>query len=299
MRLLQRHSRHRSLRRSFYTALVIAILALVGACTGGSAPDEDPPSVQELADGELAGGQAVDRVEVDESPADGTVDVAVVMVAGATAAQAGEVADEARAFAERHRKRATSRWTSQLYVGEPGSSTVQVEIYPTVDESAGKDVVDAFALSSLPGVTSASFAGGTPYVEVGEVADVAALVPALRASPAWDEGGSVHAGDDRLRITDEPRRVTTAQLEAIARASDRYPDGSFAVEAAATGDRYPEVFVNHVTSDQAAEITRTFTDASLASDNAEGYELDFTMRSASASDPNATVDSAGTFGRRG
>ncbi len=278
------------------TAVVIAILALVGACTGGSADDEDQPSVQELADGELAGGEAVDRVDVSESPADGTVDVSVVMADGATPAQAGEVADEARAFAERHRERATSRWTSHLYVGEPGSSSVQVEIYPTVDESAGQDVVDAFTLASLPGVTSASFAGGTPYVEVGEVADVAALVPTLRASPAWDEGGSVHAGDDRLRMMDEPRRVTIAQLEAIAQASDRYPSGSFAVEAAASGERYPEVFINHVTSDQAAEIARIFTDESLASDNAENYELDFTMRSASASDPDATVDSAGTFG---
>lgn len=289
---------HQFRHRPFGTAVVIAVLALVGACTGGSAGDEQPPSVQELADGELAGGQAVDRVEVSESPADGTVDVAVVMAAGATAAQAGEVADDARAFAERHRKRATSRWTSQLYVGEPGSSSVQVEIYPTVDESAGQDVADAFTLASLPGVTSASFAGGTPYVEVGEVADVVTLVPKLRASPAWDEGGSVHAGDDRLRMMDEPRRVTAAQLEAIAQASDRYPDGSFAVEAAASGERYPEVFVNHVTSEQATEITRIFTDASQASDNAEGYELEFTMRAQGDADPNATVDSAGTFGVR-
>lgn len=284
--------------RPFGTAVVIAIVSLVGACTGGSAADEDRPSVQELADGELAGGEGVARVEVSESPADGTVDVAVVMVPDATAAQAGEVAGDARAFAKRHRERATSRWTSQLYVGEPGSSSVQVEVYPTVDESAGRDVVDAFTLVSLPGVSSASFAGGTPYLEVRDVADVATLVPMLRASPAWDEGGSVHAGDDRLQMMDVPRRVTSAQLEAIARASARYPDASFAVEAAASGERYPAVFVNHVTSDQATAITRAFTDASLASDNEENYELDFTMRSTSASDPNTSVDSAGTFGVR-
>ena len=60
------------------TAVVIAILALAGACTGGSAADEDQPSVQELADGELAGKDAVDRVDVSESPTDGTVDVSAI-----------------------------------------------------------------------------------------------------------------------------------------------------------------------------------------------------------------------------
>jgi hypothetical protein len=280
--------------RTSAAPLVVVLLALLAGCT---AKDGDL-TVRQLADDALAGRPGVVRVAATESPSDGTVDVAVVMSTDATVDQAADAAERARKLAEAHHDRASTRWASQLYVGEPGSARVQVDIYPTVDDSASADVRSAFSFAALPGVTRAAFAGGTPYLEVGDVADVAAVVRELRSGSSWDEGGSVQAGDGRLRLMDEPARVTDAQLEAIARAAAQHPDGHFALEAAATGERYPELYVDRVTSSEATELTRTFTEPSLASDNPEGYELDFTMRAQGATDPNATVDSTGTFGRR-
>jgi hypothetical protein len=274
-------------------ALIVVLSGLLAGCTA-----DDDPTVEQLADDALTGRPGVVRVDTSESASDGTIDVAVVMLADATVDQAADLAERARRLAETHRDRAATRWTSQLYVGEPGSARVQVEVYPTVDDSAAEDVRSGFALADLPGVTRASFASGTPYLQVGDVAAVASVVRALRSSSSWDEGGSVRAGDGRLRLMDEPARVTVAQLETIAWAAAQHPEGRFALEASATGERYPELFVDHVTSREAARLSRAFTDPSLASDNAEGYELDFTMRAQGATDPNATVDSTGTFGRR-
>jgi hypothetical protein len=279
--------------RTSAAAIVVVLSGLLAGCTG----DDDDRTVQQVADDALTGRAGVVRVVTSESASAGTVDVAVLMSDDATADQAADVAHRARKLAETHRDRAITRWTSQVYVGDPGSARIQVEVSPVVDDSASQDVRTAFALAAVPGVTRASFAGGTPYVEVGEVASVAAVVRELRSGSLWDEGGSVQAGDGRLRLMDEPSRVTGAQLETIARAAAEHPDGRFALEASATGERYPELFVDGVTSGQATDLVRAFTDPSLVSDNAEGYELDFTTRAHGATDPNATVDSGGTFGR--
>lgn len=95
---------------------------------------------------------------------------------------------------------------------------------------------------------------------------------------------------------DAPTRVTTAQLAAIVAVAADHPTGEFWLEAAATGERYPELYINKVTSKEGAAITRRFTEPALRSDHAEGYELGFTMR-AFGSD-GEPADTVGTFGQR-
>lgn len=274
----------------FATLLLAGCLVLAG-CSG---TDEEDLSLQDLADIAFADEAALDRATVDENPKDGSVSLEVVMDADASAAHVGDAAVTARSFSEEHA--GTGRWISHLYVGEPPSS-VQLEVYPTVvSSSAAADVRAVLELADIAGVSEVATAGGTPYVQATDIDSLTALIPALRSSTLWSNGGSIEAEDGRVRIMDAPARVTEAQLMAIIEAARSYPAADFALEAAATGERYPELFINRLTTREADAVTSTFTDTALRSDNAEGYELDFTMRAFGA-DGN-TVDSGGTFGRR-
>lgn len=276
------------------TALLVAGCLSLVACSGAD-EDDDEPTLQELADIAFAGQAALDRVEVDEpmpnSPS--SVSLEVVMDADASAEDASAAASIARAFSEKHV--ASRRWTSHVYVGEP-PARIQVEVYPKVVTSAQDDVRAAYDLATSSEVTRVAIAGGTPNVTAPEVKTMIALVPALRRHRLWSTGGSVQAENGRLRIMDAPARVTEAQLIAIIEAARRYPAADFALEATATGERYPELFINRLTAEEAAAVTSAFTESELGSDNAEGYELDFTIRAFGA-DGNP-VDSGGTFGRR-
>lgn len=276
-----------------FAILALAGCVLLGGCSGGG--DKDDPSLQELADIAFADQAALDRATVEEGGTSGSssTSLEIVMDADASAEQAAAAAVVARTFSDEHA--GTGRWISHLYVGEP-PTTVQVEVYPAVIESAEEDVRAVFDLSETAGVNEVATAGGTPYVRATDIDSLTTLIPALRRSTLWSDGGSVQAEEGRLRIMDSPARVTQAQLMAIVDAARTYPAADFALEAAATGERYPELYINRLTAKQAAVITSTFTDAALRSDNAEGYELDFTMRAFGA-DGN-TVDSGGTFGRR-
>ena len=286
-------SRHRA---RLVGALVVAALVL-GGCIGGDGQSdaEDQATLQELADVALATEPGVDRVEVAQERSDGSVAMSVVMAPEATVDQVAMAAGKARTFSSDHVTDA--RWRTDLYLGEPPDAALQVELFPTVREDAGSDVRSAASVRSLPGVDRVAMTAGTPYVTAADASTLADLVPLLRAHELWTDGGSVQTEAGRVRLMDEPRRVSEDQLVAIVRAAVDHPDGEFWLEAAVTGDRYPELYVNRITTAGAADVVRRFSASDLTGDNAEGYELDFTVRASDPADPNQPVDSFGTFGR--
>lgn len=274
--------------------LVFACAAVLAGCNSGgqgTAPS-DELSLQDLADVAFVDQSGLGRVEVTEPSDDGSVAMSVVMSSDASDGQIIDAAKLAHSFGRQHQ--AKYRWATHLYVGEVPAA-VQVHIDSTEWKSAEDDVQAALTIAKLPGVQRIATTGATAYVTTDDLRAIPKLVSALRTEPIWVDGGSITLTDGRVKIMDSPRRISIAQLEAITNAAATYPAGVFALEAASTGERYPELFINKVAAADGAAIAKAFSNPALRPNNTEDYELDFMMR-AFGTDGNP-VDTGGTFGR--
>lgn len=270
------------------------ICFVLSGCASGSS-DEEKVSLQDLADAAFAGRPGIDRVEVSETIKGDSASVAmsVVTTPESPAQQVVDAAELARTFSVENV--AKGRWTTHVYVGEPPAH-LQIEVYPNIRQSPGDDVRAAFDAAKLPGVATVSIAAGVPYLTGTSVKELGKLIPKLRRHPLWSRGGSLQAGDGQVRIMDEPKRVTAAQLVAIVAAATDHPHGEFWLEAAATTERFPQLYINKVTSEEGTAIAHRLGDSTLLPDNKEAYELYFSISSIGADGiPN---DISGTFGRR-
>lgn len=273
---------------------VLTICFVLSGCAGGTS-GEEKASLQDLADAAFAGRPGIDRVEVSETIKGDSTSVAMSVVTApeVPVQQVVEAAELARTFSVENVS--NGRWTTHVYVGEP-PARFQIEVYPQVQESPGGDVRAVFDAAKLPGVATVSIAAGVPYLTGTSVKELDELIPKLRRHPLWSKGGSLQAGDGQVRIMDEPKRVTTAQLLAIVAAATGHPQGEFWLEASATAERFPQLYINKVTSKEGTAIAHRFGDSAFLPDNKEAYELYFSIRSVGADGvPN---DIVGTFGRR-
>lgn len=292
--------------KSIRLTIGVVVALLLTGCSSGSGDDRDTSvSLEQLATEELGAIPGVDEVRaaqtaidpeaVDRSDPDlWSLDVHVSLASSTTAGRAGEAAEAVRAFMERHHGEA--RWTAQLSIGESltgddmsSESLLQVELWPEVRTSASVDTEDLLAMSSMNGVAHAATAVGNFELRATSAAELPDLMVALRATPAWSDGGSVHAEEGRVRIMDVPDRVTDAQLQAIIAIAIAYPAADLEISTPAEGDRQPVLFLNRFSQAEADAVVATLTDPALAHTSDDGYQLTFALRS-------DTGDRTGTVG---
>ncbi len=284
-------------------AVIVSTVMVLGGCGKEAAVVSDPAALRKAADSTLATLPGVTRIDLSTSATDESVDLAVVMDAESTVDQVGVAAEEAQTFSEENA--AEIRWTTHLYVGEPtatsaadqlGGAPLQIEVYPAVHASASADARAAWAVVHIKGVHSVAIARGTPYVTTTSVKALASVLEKVRTSPLWTDGGSMQADNGRVRLMDAPERTTLAQLAAIVDTAEAHPTGEFWLEAAATGDRWPELYVNRVSESESTDIIRRFAAQTLRSVSDDDYQLEYTMRAYSDVDPNKQIDTTGVVG---
>lgn len=297
--------------RDFAGTGVLVAAVLLSSCSGSDDPDAGAESIKTQAESVLhPTGAGVASVDATQTPVDGdagadpldadhwAVDINVVMTEQATADQVASAATSTRAFSKQYV--GSGRWTAHVTVGgiEPVAgddrtepAPVQVEIYPKVRVSAAADARAAMAVKALRGVDGVAIAGGVADVRVGKAGDLPGVVTSLRRLPLWKDGGNLDAEAGRIRLSDVPERVTSTQLEAIVRAGVAHPQADLALESSG---RSPELYVNHMTLAEGRKLASALTDPALARRDADGFELEFNVRT---TDADKTVDIHGTFGR--
>lgn len=282
-----------SIRRA--AGAVLVALLLTGCSPGGEDDRDTSTSLEQLAADELGRipgvleVRAVQTAVVEPTPSDRSdpdlwsLEVHVSLASAMTSAQAGDAAEEVRAFMERHH--GDARWTARMMIGEGASideavpeSLVQVEVWPEVRTSAAADTADALAMSAMNGVAHVATVSGNVELRADSAAALPDLMTALRATPAWSDGGSVHAEEGRVRIMDVPDRVTDAQLQAILAIAVVFPATDLEISAPADGDQQPVLFLNRLSTAEADAVVAALTDPSLLHTSDDGYQLDFALR---------------------
>ncbi|MEG9225918.1 hypothetical protein [Aeromicrobium sp. Sec7.5] len=283
-----------SIRRA--AGAVLVALLLTGCSSAGEDDRDTSISLEQLASDELRTIPGVEEVRAvqtavaEPAPADRSdpdlwsLDVHVSLADTTTTAQAGEAAEEVRAFMDRHH--GDARWAAQLTIGEGISvdeavpeSLVQVEVWPEVHTSAAADTAAALAMSTMDGVDHVGTAAGNFELRATSAVALPDLMTALRALPAWSDGGSVQAEEGRVRIVDVPDRVTDTQLQAILAIAIAYPAADLEISASAEGDPQPVLFLNRFTPAEADAVVATLTEPGLAHVSDDGSQLDFALRS--------------------
>lgn len=296
-----------ALALSVGTVLAVASCALPGAA--GSVP-EGVTSLAEWAEvelGSLPGVAAVEAGQYSESGDDGadrldadlwSMDLVVVVDPQITSDEIGAAAEATRDFSEAHVGSAT--WAARVTIAPvtdmvddaAALDRLRVDVYPEVVDSVAdtaRAALEAFAIPSVASVTVMS----VPSVQVAHAADLGAALDAIEGLPFWAEGGNLGTVDGRVRLADVPELVTNRGLNAIVDAALAHPGGQFWLEAANVGPRYPELYVDGVSSDEAASIAAGFLDPAMTAATASAYVLEFNIRAIGA---EGAVDTYGTFG---
>jgi len=208
------------------------------------------------------------------------------------------VAEATREFSEAHAGAAV--WAARVTIA-PATETVddsstpdrlRVDVYPEVVGSAGEAARAALEVSAIPSVATVTVMS-VPSIQVTEAADLGAALEAVERLPFWAEGGNLSTVDGRVRLADVPELITNAGLLAIADAARAHPGGQFWLEAANEGARYPELYVDGVSADEAAAIAARFLDPAMTAATASAYVLEFNIRAVGA---EGAIDTYGTFG---
>jgi hypothetical protein len=208
------------------------------------------------------------------------------------------VAEATREFSEAHA--GTAAWAARVTIAPVTASVddssapdrLRVDVYPDVVGSAAEAARDALEVTTIPSVASVTVMS-VPSIQVTEAADLGAALEAVERLPFWADGGNLSTVDGRVRLADVPELVTDAGLLAIIEAARAHPGGQFWLEAANVGPRYPELYVDGVSAEEAAAIAARFVDPAMVAATASAYVLEFNIRAVGA---EGAIDTYGTFG---
>lgn len=309
---------------SAVTTLAVASCALPGS---SAEPPEGVTTFVQWAEHELGTLPGVDRVTGSQydrvtgsqysgstgSPATGipetgspdqldadkySIDLDVVVDPQITGDEIAAVATATFGFSEAHAGEGT--WVARVTIAAPTASDpdsaapepLRVDVYPGDGDSIAETARATLEASTIPSVASVMVVG-LPSIQVTDAADLGAALDAVERLPFWVEGGNIGTVDGRVRLADVPELVTGAGLHAIVDAALAHPGGQFWLEAANVGPRYPELYVDGVSADEAASIAARFLDPAMTSATASAYVLEFNIRVSGA---EGAVDTYGTFG---
>lgn len=308
-----------ALALSVATALAATSCTLFGTEAG---PPEGVTTLAGWAEHELGPLPGVDRVEASQysvsigaaESSDGTaedaadlldadlysIDLDVVVDPQITADEIAAVALATFAFSEAHAGEGT--WAARVTIAGPetpdadtdsvASEPLRVDVYPAAGDSVGETARAALEATTIASVASVMVVG-LPSIQVTDAADLGAALDAVERLAFWTQGGNVGTVDGRVRLADVPELITGAGLHAIIDAALAHPGAQFWLEAANVGPRYPELYIDGVTADEAASIAARFLDPAMASATASAYVLEFNIRVSGA---EGAVDTYGTFG---
>jgi hypothetical protein len=302
----------RNLRVSLVAAVALSMLLASCAAVGSPPPG---PSFEELAVEALGGLPGVALVELTQTPigdanapdpSDPDLWDIALGVTVTEQATVEEVVAAAKATADFSGEQAgKGPWLASVAVENidhlpdddlPSRSPAAFEVYPSVRVSAAADAREVMELLGLPGVESVSITEGFPSVTVAAATDLAAAREFASTLVLWRGGGSIWAEEGRVRLMDVPDRLTDEGMSLVIATSVAYPTAQFWLEALRVGPRWPRLYIDQVTIEDAAAITADLTDPAMPAAMVNEYELEFVIR-ANAAD-GTTVDSGGVVGSR-
>ena len=287
---------------------LLVVLLLTGClATPQPAAEPEPIDYAQLATAALATQSGVLSVDVEQNPvvsstsgtstpdparaADWTVALTVTMAAAATTDEVATAAEATRSFSEKYA--VPKQWTAgiafELVELEPDEDMPAQDRsgFPVYPESV--DAGDFMAVRGAPGVRSALFGSGFSFVSVASASDLLGVQEQLSTSPVWQEGGTLWAESGRVRLTQLPDSLTDAGYAAIIDASLAYPTAQFWLEAPTTGHGWPQLFVDQVSTEEAAGIQ----EALAGPFSAASADVNYVIRAITA---DGAVDTAGILG---
>jgi len=162
-----------------------------------------------------------------------------------------------------------------------GTPTAEPTIEPPGESAAGD-------LQQIPGVLSV-VDGDWPHVTVETADDLPGVQAALTDHPLWQDGGILWVDGGRVRLTELPDSLTAEGYTAIIEASIAYPSAQFWLEAPTTGHGWPQLFVDQVSTEEAAGIQAALAGPFVAA----SADVSYFIRASTADGP---IDTAGVLG---
>lgn len=269
---------------------ILAVLLLTG-CLAEPPAEPEPIDYAELAQTALAGQAGVVEVALTQDP-DESVTLGVTMADTATVEQVEQIAEAVQAFCTEYA--VPGQWTAgvgfELIDQEPDDDLPAQDHsgFPVYPEAV--DAADFMAVKGAPGVRSALFGSGFPFVTVASASDLLPTHELLNGMPLWQQGGTLWAENGRVRLTELPDSLTPAGYDLIIAASVAYPAAQFWLEAPTTGHGWPQLFVDQVSVDEAPAVATALGTPT----NAAAFDVNFFIR---AIGPDGPVDSGGVLGK--
>jgi len=260
----------------------VLLLALAG-CAGlpGAAPAPSPAPwlVERLAalDGVLSAEASSDDAYLTVRIAGDADDATVLAAARGAAALADEAAGPETDMT------VLPPWDQDVYPGDPDE----------IAETLGL----VLALEKTPDVASVDVSeDGWPTVRLSSLDSFAATFRVLSVLPAFADGATyAYVGElPKLYVVHLPERMSAEAIEAVIRIAVENPESEVELQSLTSpGNRWPELWVAHLTEEQRARVDAQLRDPALADADPEGYSIPFQL---SVLGPNGPELSWGTFG---
>ncbi len=276
--------------------VAVLLLALAG-CAGlpGAAPAPSPAPwlVERLAalDGVLSAEASSDDAYLTVRIAEDADDATVL----AAAREAATLADEA-AWA------GTVTFVRGVGGLDPETDMTVLppwdqDVYPGDPDEIAETLGLVLALEKTPDVASVDVSeDGWPTVRLSSLDSFAATFRVLSVLPAFADGATyAYVGElAKLYVVHLPERMSAEAIEAVIRIAVENPESEVELQSLTSpGNRWPELWVAHLTEEQRARVDAQLRDPALADADPEGYSIPFQL---SVLGPNGPELSWGTFG---
>jgi hypothetical protein len=296
-------------------AIAVTVTLALNSCAAASAPrptaTTDATSLAEVAEEQLESLPGVETVLAGQSaiasetadpwnPDLWSISIGVTMAAEATLDEVVAAAEATHDFSVQHS--GEGRWSAQIYAGGPAEtviedttalSAVQFDVFPQVWQSPADAARASFEVKAIPGVNRVAITADWPYLQTAGAVQLGTTYPQVQQSELFSSGGSYSTADGRVRLIDLPHRVSDATITAIIGVAAAYPQAEIALEAPLEGEQWPQLYLNHVATNEAAVITEMLTWSPLAAERVDGYAIPFFMR---VSAPDGQTDVSDLIG---
>lgn len=273
--------------------LLIVVLAGCAGLPGSPSPSPAPSLAEQLA-------QLDGVVSADPSPDEQYLTVTIDREASddavlASAREASRLAREAGWPGRVTFVRATTGLDPQTDIAPPAAWTQ--DVYPGDPDDVAATFTVLLAVEKVPDVATVGIsAAGWPSVGLASLDTFAATFRLLSALPAFADGATyVYLGEQpKLVVVHLPERMTAEAIEAVIRIAVENPQCEVELQSLTSpGNRWPELWVAHLTEEQRARVDAQLRDPSLADADPDGYSIPFQL---SVPGPDGPVLSWGTFG---
>ncbi len=171
------------------------------------------------------------------------------------------------------------------------------QVYPGDRDEIAATLTRLLAVEKLPDVASVGISPeGWPTVQLTSLETFAATFRTLSALTGFEDGASYHyAGEaPRLVVVHIPERMSLEAVEAVIRIAVENPESEVELQSLTSpGNRWPQLWVAHLTEEQRARVDAQLRDPALADADPEGYPIPFQL---SVIGPNGPDPTWGTFG---